>query len=282
MSYNPLPQNLLVDGRSFCGQMLRTAGSTVNRRRRNLHVEPIDEGKSQSSTTLTNAASIENRDVAISVIEEKTVISDSGDNVVSMSPVRTAGNRRRSSKAPDEDDTKHIHQLPLNPLYQQLSMSTAEIWREDAQAKLTISLALLEFDEAGNRIEVQDEDEDDGLEEAMKDEHIRIVYGNFQEEIGVIRIHGGTTYEQAKTLIRPLIETYMGAVDSSTPSMQELLNNFTFINKRGEVLAGTSLKSRCVLPDVIKNQHTLIVRPGNWISLPETFEEPTTGIFETI
>jgi hypothetical protein len=155
--------------------------------------------------------------------------------------VTLSGNR----SSPTVISSASICPLPLNEQHLLISLQASDRWREEAVAQLNVLLALQEYDDAGLRHEIVDEDDEDGLEALMKDEFVRVVYGNFQEEIGVIKIHGSTTYEQVKSLITPLIKTYLGAAatgDVNAESLRALLHDFTFILKNGEVLAGTYLK----------------------------------------
>ncbi len=97
---------------------------------------------------------------------------------------------------------------------------------------------------------------------------LTVCYGRESEVLGTIDVQHGTTYPDTVALIRPLVKEYLKGLGQL--EMAEMLTeNFTVLDTNGLPVTGPQATVRTVWSEASLNHHQLIVRPANWIHLPE-------------
>lgn len=122
----------------------------------------------------------------------------------------------------------------------------------------------------------------------MEPQTVSISYGNISANmLGTMTLTGFTTYYEAFAFIKPMVAEHLSHLLEETRT--KLVNGFTLFDPKGVVVPQREMKLRKIWPEMcsavaaIKALHkkddnidseiaaamTIVVRPANWITLPE-------------
>ena len=114
---------------------------------------------------------------------------------------------------------------------------------------------------------------DDGAENDNQGHLILTVcYGRESEVLGTIEVTHHTTYPESKDLIQPLVKEYLSGL-GKLEMAATLSEHFVVLDQNGQGVYGAMSTVRTVWAEAAQNHHMIIVRPANWINLPESDDE---------
>jgi len=97
---------------------------------------------------------------------------------------------------------------------------------------------------------------------------LTVCYGRESEVLGTIEVTHHTTYPMTMEPIRPLVKQYLAGL-GQLEMVHTLTENFVVLDANGLAVTGPQSTVRTVWSEASLNHHLLIVRPANWINLPE-------------
>ncbi len=101
---------------------------------------------------------------------------------------------------------------------------------------------------------------------------LSVCYGRITELLGTIEVDTHTTYPEAKELMKPLVERYLAALGNlATASV--LIEGFEVLDPERKLVKGEKASVRSIWSEASVNDHTVYVRPANWIGMEEDEQE---------
>jgi hypothetical protein len=96
---------------------------------------------------------------------------------------------------------------------------------------------------------------------------LTVCYGRDTEIIGTIKVNHHTNYPQAKELIKPLVSEYLAGLGKLSLA-ETLISHFQILDPKGLPIKGPEESVRTIWAEASIADHKVIVRPANWIDLP--------------